>query len=46
VAIHVEFERQAMFGEGGGEEVEVSEEIFAVINRGSGADAGAVIEQG
>jgi len=34
-----------MLGESGGQEVEVSEQVFAVINRGSGADARAVIEQ-
>jgi hypothetical protein len=45
VAIDIEFERQAVFAEGGREEVEVSEEIFAVIDGGSGADARAVIEE-
>ena len=39
VAIDVEFQRQAVFGEGGGEEVEVSQEIFAMIDGGPGADA-------
>lgn len=45
VAIHIEFERQAVFGEGGREEVEAGEEIFAVVNRGPGADARAVIQE-
>lgn len=45
VAIHIECERQAVFGAGGGEEVEVSEQILGVINRGPGADARAVIEE-
>jgi hypothetical protein len=45
VAAHMEFERQAVFDEGGGEEVKVSEEIFTVINGGPGADARTVIEQ-
>lgn len=45
VAVHIEFEGQAVFGEGGGEEVEVSQEVFALINLGPGADARAVIEQ-
>ena len=39
VAIHIELERQAVFGEGGGEEVEVSQEFFAMIDGGPGADA-------
>jgi len=45
VAVHIEFERQAVFGEGGGEEVKVSEQIFTVINGGTGADARTVIEE-
>ena len=45
VAVHIEFERQAVFGEGGGEEVKVSEEIFTVINGGPGADARTIIEE-
>ena len=45
VAIDVEFEWQAVLEEGGGEEVKVSEQIFAVIDGGSGADARTVIEQ-
>ena len=45
VAIDVEFEGQAVLGEGGGEEVEVRQQVFAVIDGGSGADARAVIEQ-
>ena len=45
VAIDIKFQRQTVFGEGGGEEVEVCEQIFAVINGGSGADAGAIIQQ-
>ncbi|TNC94765.1 MAG: hypothetical protein FD118_4209 [Rhodocyclaceae bacterium] len=45
VAVHIEFERQAMFGEGGGEEVKVSQEIFTVINGGASADARTVIEE-
>lgn len=45
VTIDVEFQRQAVFGEGCGEEVEVGQEVFAVINGGPGANARAVIEQ-
>ena len=45
VAIDVKFQGQAMLGESGGQEVEVSEQVFTVIDRGSGADARAVIQQ-
>ena len=45
VAIHIKFQRQSMLGEGGGEEVEVSQEVFGVINFGAGANAGTVIQQ-
>ncbi len=45
VAVHVKFQRQAVLGEGGGQEVEVGEQILGVINGGPGADARAVIEQ-
>ena len=45
VTIDLEFERQAVFGESGGEEVQVSEQIVVVINGGPGADARAVVEQ-
>ena len=45
VTVHVKFEGQAVFGEGGGEEVEVSQEVFVVIDFGPGADARTVIEQ-
>ena len=45
VTIDVEFERQPVFGKGGGEEVEVSEQIVVVINGGPGANARAVIQQ-
>ena len=45
VAVDVKFERQAVFDKGGGEEVEVGQEIFRVIDRGPGADPGAVIQQ-
>ena len=45
VAIDIKFQRQAVFEEGGGEEVKVSQQVFAVIDGGPGADARAVIEQ-
>jgi hypothetical protein len=45
VVIDVEFECQAVFAEGGREEVEVSEEGFGVINRGPDADVRAVIKE-
>lgn len=45
VAIHIEFQGQAVFAEGGGKEIEISQEVFAVIDFGAGADAGAIIEQ-
>ena len=45
VAIDVEFEGQAVFGEGVGQEVEVGQEVFAVVDRGAGAEAGAIIQQ-
>lgn len=45
MAIHIEFERQAMFGESGGQKVEVGQQVFGVINLSAGADAGTVIQQ-
>jgi len=45
VAIDVKFEGQAVFEEGGREEVKVGEQLFAVIDGGPGADARAVIKQ-
>ena len=45
VAIDIKFEGQTVLGEGGGQEVEVGEQIFAGINSGSGADARAVIQE-
>lgn len=45
MAIHVKFERQAMFGESGGKKVQVGQQVFGVINLGAGADARAVIQQ-
>ena len=45
MAIHIEFKRQAMFGESGGPEVEVGEQVFGVIDLSAGADAGTVIQQ-
>ena len=43
VAVDVKFQGEAVFGKGGGEEVQISEQIFPVVDGGSGADAGAVI---
>lgn len=45
VAVHIEFEGQAVFDEGGGQEVQVGQEVFGGIDGGAGADARAVIEQ-
>lgn len=38
VAIDIEFERKAVFGKSGGKEVQVSEQIFPVVDGGTGAD--------
>ena len=45
VAIHVELQRQTVFAESGREEIEIGQEIFAVVDFGAGADAATVIEQ-
>ena len=46
VAIAIKFAGQTVLGKGGGQEVEVSEQIPGVINGGSRADARAVIQEG
>ena len=43
--VHVEFQRQAVFEEGGGEEVVVGEEGFAFVEFGTGEETAAIIEQ-
>ena len=43
VAVDVQLQGEAVFGKGGGEEVQISEQIFPIVDGGSGADAGAVI---
>jgi len=45
VAIDIEFERKAVFGKSGGEEVQVSEQIFPVVDGGTCADTGAIIQE-
>jgi len=45
VAIHIEFERQTVFGEGGGEEVQISEQVFPVVDGGPRANPGAIIQK-
>lgn len=44
MVINIDFQRQATFGESGGQEVEVSQEIFALIDFGAGEDSAAIIE--
>jgi len=45
VAIHVERQRQAVFGEGHGQQIEVAQEQFALVEAGAGDDARAVVDQ-
>jgi hypothetical protein len=45
VTVHVEFAWQTVFGKGGGEEVEVGEQILTRVDRGPCADPGAIIQQ-
>jgi len=42
--VHIEFEGQAAFQEGGGEEVEVGQEGFAFVELGTGEEAAAIVE--
>lgn len=45
VAVDIEFKRQSMLGEGGGQEVVVGQEILGVVDGGTSAHARAVVEQ-
>lgn len=42
--VHIEFEGQAVFEKGGGEEVVIGEEVFVLVELGAGEEAAAVIE--
>jgi hypothetical protein len=45
VVVHVKGQGQAVDGEGAGQEVQVGQEGFAVVEAGTGVDAGGVVEQ-
>lgn len=45
VAIDIKFEREAMLTKGGRKEVEVGEEIFRVVQAGTGAEPGAIVDE-
>ena len=45
MAIDVEFEWQAVFAEGVGEEVQIGQQVFAVKDARPRAEAGAVVEE-
>lgn len=42
--VHVEFQRQAVFEEGGGEEVVIGQEVFVLVEFGAGEEAAAIVE--
>ena len=42
--VHVEFEREAVFEEGGREEIVVGQEVFAFVEFGAGEEATTVVE--
>jgi hypothetical protein len=44
VEVHVEFEGQAAFAKGGGEEVVISQEVFVLVEFGAGEETAAIIE--
>lgn len=45
LAVHIKFERETVFGKSGGQEIEIGQEIFRVVNRSPGTDPGTVIQQ-
>ena len=42
--VHIEFQRQAVFEKGGGEEVVIGEEVFVLVEFGAGEEAAAIVE--
>ncbi len=44
VEVHVEFEGQAVFEKGGGEEVVIGQEVFVLVEFGAGEEAAAIVE--
>lgn len=42
--VHVEFQRQAVFEKGGGEEVVIGQEVFVLVEFGAGEEAAAIVE--
>jgi hypothetical protein len=42
--IHVDLQRQTVFDEGGREQIKVGEQVFGLVNSGSGEDTTAIIE--
>lgn len=42
--VHIDFQRQAIFHKGGGQQIEIGQQRFALINFGTGQDPAAIVE--